>query len=636
MADDQLLFTIDDDTSDEDLLIVTQSISLDDDNNNNNNISMTDIPITPQNQQVDAPLSPTNSSSSQQEEPSNNSPDRVRVRNILELALPSGQQSLGLVFTNKTLPIQLKAIKPTSPLIHCPDLQVGMTVDALTLSTTPTTTTTTDLADKSNGNNGSTNNKSINNNKKKTYHPKSGHELVALLQQSYEQEGRKLRLLIPEKEEIQKQDDTNTNNAEVAVDLNTMCNDWMNTSIGQLFGIQPHNYTTTTTNQQQQQFQRPPGGGIFGRSERYMTTTTFSAEVKEELERIINQETNKSIYLSKKNHQQPRTIFRDSITLGSTVLGSGNFCDVVPVTALTNYKEINPNICGGLTSMVVKHVKPSITDKEEFLKAASELWMEAKYLATLNGGRHDHILRSHALIVPSQSTLRNHSLGILMDRMDETLSDRMKKKYYYLRKKQQQSSSSSSKALLFDKCCSTMQQQQQQQHDNSTKLERLVLLQQLASALAYLHKQGLVYRDVKPDNVGLLQNNVKLMDFGLLAEFPSSENGTNDTVFLTQRCGTLRYMAPDVCLGRYNESADVYSFSVLLWELWYLQGPFLQRYDKDLDHVKAILAGTREDCVEPNYYDDDDSDDDGDDEDADASTTVDSVVANLITSGWNG
>ena len=44
---------------------------------------------------------------------------------------------------------------------------------------------------------------------------------------------------------------------------------------------------------------------------------------------------------------------------------------------------------------------------------------------------------------------------------------------------------------------------------------------------------------------------------------------------LTEATGSLRYMAPEVMLGkRYNERVDVYSFSILLWRILELDTPF--------------------------------------------------------------
>ena len=70
--------------------------------------------------------------------------------------------------------------------------------------------------------------------------------------------------------------------------------------------------------------------------------------------------------------------------------------------------------------------------------------------------------------------------------------------------------------------------------------------------------------------------NIKLFDFGLARGFHTfPEKGTSPLWNYTAAVGSPRYMAPEVALGQpYNELCDVYSFSLLLWELLALQKPF--------------------------------------------------------------
>jgi serine/threonine protein kinase len=68
---------------------------------------------------------------------------------------------------------------------------------------------------------------------------------------------------------------------------------------------------------------------------------------------------------------------------------------------------------------------------------------------------------------------------------------------------------------------------------------------------------------------------VKIFDFGLAKEVNPNFADQDGVYQLTAMTGSLRYMAPEVLLGkRYNETADVYSLSILLWQLLSLKTPY--------------------------------------------------------------
>jgi serine/threonine protein kinase len=68
---------------------------------------------------------------------------------------------------------------------------------------------------------------------------------------------------------------------------------------------------------------------------------------------------------------------------------------------------------------------------------------------------------------------------------------------------------------------------------------------------------------------------VKIFDFGLAKELDPKSVLHDGTYHLTGDTGSPRYMAPEVALDKpYNESVDVYSFSMLLWEILKLETPF--------------------------------------------------------------
>ncbi|XP_076066159.1 serine/threonine-protein kinase grp-like [Oratosquilla oratoria] len=79
---------------------------------------------------------------------------------------------------------------------------------------------------------------------------------------------------------------------------------------------------------------------------------------------------------------------------------------------------------------------------------------------------------------------------------------------------------------------------------------------QLLEGVEYLHTQGIAHRDLKPENLLITEYRVlKIADFGLSAKFIFG----GEEIFLTSRCGTPSYMAPEVASGKYRgEPADCF------------------------------------------------------------------------------
>ncbi|KAK4689725.1 hypothetical protein P7C73_g372, partial [Tremellales sp. Uapishka_1] len=102
-------------------------------------------------------------------------------------------------------------------------------------------------------------------------------------------------------------------------------------------------------------------------------------------------------------------------------------------------------------------------------------------------------------------------------------------------------------------------------------------------ALQYFHSKGIIYRDLKLDNILLtLDGHVKVADYGLCKE--DMFYGRTTSTF----CGTPEFMAPEILLEqRYGRAVDWWAFGVLTYEMLLGQSPF--RGDDEDEIFDAIL-----------------------------------------------
>ncbi|KAM7207459.1 Protein kinase-like domain containing protein [Naviculisporaceae sp. PSN 640] len=105
-------------------------------------------------------------------------------------------------------------------------------------------------------------------------------------------------------------------------------------------------------------------------------------------------------------------------------------------------------------------------------------------------------------------------------------------------------------------------------------------ISELGCALRYIHGQGIIHRDVKPDNVLLdADGHVHLTDFNVASDIIPGK-------VLTSKSGTLAYLAPEVYAGQgYDVRADWWSLGVLFYECIYNKRPFEGNSESSLSSV---------------------------------------------------
>lgn len=110
-----------------------------------------------------------------------------------------------------------------------------------------------------------------------------------------------------------------------------------------------------------------------------------------------------------------------------------------------------------------------------------------------------------------------------------------------------------------------------------TEKQRLLLkfLKQILDGLKYIHDNGIMHRDLNPNNIFLTESEIiKIGDFGSSRQTAvyCSDEADNDEVCrkrLTTYIGTTIYCAPELKSGKYDKRIDLYSLGIIVFEMFH-------------------------------------------------------------------
>ena len=131
-------------------------------------------------------------------------------------------------------------------------------------------------------------------------------------------------------------------------------------------------------------------------------------------------------------------------------------------------------------------------------------------------------------------------------------------------------------------------------HKKISEEDASIILNQVLSAVIYLHSKQICHRDIKPENIMLSKENdlhsIKIIDFGLSAQ-------NFDKLINNDYCGTYIYMAPEQIEKKlYFISVDIWSIGILMFMLlnngkhpFYIKGDNRQDFVKKIQECKIIF-----------------------------------------------
>lgn len=256
----------------------------------------------------------------------------------------------------------------------------------------------------------------------------------------------------------------------------------------------------------------------------------------------------------------------------------------------------------GTYRYAVKFLQDDVrSDMQKYAIGTADLVLEGMFLASLN---HPNIIKVRALPEGGVMSLlkkenRNRGYFLVLDRLFNTLGDQIYKVWSPFNQQ-------GGHCVVVKKKFGLFTSKKDVKKRDEDLAVRLKVALDLSAALKYLHSKNIIYRDLKPENLGFdgkmlmhfrclnlsfildhssliirapfvqqmkVRGDIKLFDLGLVKELHPKEKDIHGNYNLSL-AGTPRYMSPECAMHQpYNLSADVYSFSMLLWEILTLEKP---------------------------------------------------------------
>lgn len=232
---------------------------------------------------------------------------------------------------------------------------------------------------------------------------------------------------------------------------------------------------------------------------------------------------------------------------------------------------------------VIKVLRTDLSE-EEHTKGIVDLAIEANFLETIS---HPNIITMRSM---ANSDPYENRFFVILDRLTMTLERKMNSWRGLV---------SDHAGVWMGPCCGYCFSDKDVLY--RLWMERIIVARDICSAVYYLHMNDIVYRDLKPDNVGFnSEGKAMIFDFGLAKRLEPMDKTDDGLYRMTGNTGSLRYMAPEVanCLP-YDTRVDAYSFGILFWQICSLTTPFAGYTTKT--HAEYVLRQGRRPKPDPTW-----------------------------------